>query len=526
MQLKKLALAALLLVAIASPQHYLDGIHIANEASRIYAAQAITRYGTLNLSPVFDDYFTGWRTAPNVDVAVKDGAYLLDKAPGITLAAVPVVAALDAAGASYRWQAWLLALLFSALPTIGFVFAFRRWGAPWPLAAASVLATPWLVYAGLLFGHAACAALLGIGLLLALGPLDDAAPPKGGPSGQGSLARRTRGDRSPSGPGDRRTPLLGGLALGGAVLVEYTAALLVVIALAALAADPTRRARLRWVVLGGVAPALVLAIWNTIAFGAPWRLSYGFKADAALAATHDHGVYGIGAPTRSGLYGLLVSPSRGLFFYAPWLVAGVIGAAWATASSTITRAWRIVLPVGIVAFVLVIAGFPDWNGGRAYGPRYLVPAIPLFAIATAALLRLARWRYLVPILAGLVAAGVVLAVVGAYVDVYSSPHLANPAFEINVPILLWTDPAPTLWSTFSPRIVGFALGVVALVCALAGALPRPRAVIPPVLAAAVALAFLAIATRPSTADRARLVRERALAHRLLDQPEAAAAIER
>ncbi len=44
--------------------------------------------------------------------------------------------------------------------------------------------------------------------------------------------------------------------------------------------------RLGWIVLGGLAPALVLAGWNTLAFGGPLSFSYGFKAHPALAATH------------------------------------------------------------------------------------------------------------------------------------------------------------------------------------------------------------------------------------------------
>jgi hypothetical protein len=231
--------------------------------------------------------------------------------------------------------------------------------------------------------------------------------------------------------------------------------------------------------------------------------------------THGHGVYGIGAPTAEGLWGLLASARRGLFFFAPWLVAGVVGAAWAAASSMIARAWRIALPLGIAGFIVVIAGFPDWDGGRAYGPRYLVPVIPLLAIGVVALLRLARWRYLIPVLAGLVAASAVLAVVGAYVHVYPAPQIANPAFELNVPILLWTGPGPTLWSMLLPRFVGFALGAIALVCALAGAIPRPRSMIPPALAVAIAILYLALASRPATDDRARILRERVIADELL-----------
>jgi len=76
-----LALAALL--ALAAPQHYVPTLHLANESVRVYEALAIVQHGTLDLAPVFDQFVPGWRkggTPPNLDVTVRNGRYLLDKA--------------------------------------------------------------------------------------------------------------------------------------------------------------------------------------------------------------------------------------------------------------------------------------------------------------------------------------------------------------------------------------------------------------------------------------------------------------
>ncbi len=524
-RIRTAGVVVLLLVALGSPQHYRDGLYTANESARVFAAEAIVEHGTLDLGPAFDAHFAGWRAqprVPNVDVSVKDGRYLLDKAPGITIAAIPAVAVMQVTGpAEYGWRTWWLALLLAAVPSAGFVLLLGRWGAPWSIAAATVLATPWLVYAGMLFGHAACAALLGIGLVLALGPLDPQDP----------LGTQRGGGRD-----DRRGALLGGLALGGAVLVDYVAAIVVVIALVALAADPRRRHRLPWVIAGGAGPAVILAVWNTLAFGAPWQLSYGFKANAAMAETHSHGIYGIRLPTSEGLFGSLLSARRGLFFFAPWLAAGVVGTAWAAASPAIARTWRIALPASIVALALMIGGFADWHGGRAFGPRYLVPVIPLLGIATVALLRLVREptarRYVIAALGGLIASSAVLAIVGAYGDAYSSRQLVNPTFEVNIPVLLSAGPLSTVWSTFVPRGVGFAIGVCALVAALAGTVPsrpRPGALVAIALALACGVLHLVVGTKPETVGpdaRARILHERISAHNLMDQPTAAAAVQR
>ena len=154
-----LALLVGLTVVLGSVRHYRDDIHPANEAARIYAAMAIVDHGTVALDPVFDELDPGWRLTgqpPNRDVSKFNGRYLLDKAPGLTLAAVPVIAALRFFNLDLGFGdlAWLLSLMFCALPTATFavflqIFCENRvWGhRGFPVAL--VLATPWIAYGGM-----------------------------------------------------------------------------------------------------------------------------------------------------------------------------------------------------------------------------------------------------------------------------------------------------------------------------------------------------------------------------------------
>ncbi len=529
----KLGLGVLLLLFTASPQHYRNDLHTANESARIYAALALVNHGTARLDPVFDRFFPGWRARrrpPNMDVAKRKGHYLLDKAPGVTLAAVPVIAALKALGLrpSYRDLAWLLTLLLSALPSVAALLWLWAWLERRPggrgalVAPALVLAGPWGVYAGLLFGHALAAALVAVGLALALGGLPT----------------------EPDARAERRAPLLGGLALGGAVLVEYPAAVLVVAVLAALAVDASRRRRLLWVVLGGLAPAVILLGWNHFVFGSPWSFSYGFKARAALAATHAHGIYGIGWPHAEALWGLLGGARRGLLPTAPWLAVGLVGALATAADRRLAPVWRSVLAGGTLVGVGLIAGFGDWHGGRCLGPRYLVFLLPLPALALAWWWRrLAAWRgrpWLGATLLGLGASSVLLTVAGATGFPYVSERIANPWFEVVLPVLQQGRLGPTMWDGILPRPVGGVLAVAAAVAA-AGVLlwrARPRADaihrgpsrgVLCCVAVGAALLHLALASGPETpgaAGRRRVLKERQSAHLLLDQPDAARRIRR
>jgi hypothetical protein len=90
------------------------------------------------------------------------------------------------------------------------------------------------------------------------------------------------------------------------------------------------------------------------------------------------------APTFAGLgyAGFMVSPAASLWLYWPAAFAALAGLVWLARRDRAT-------PVLLAGPVVVLLGFfgslEDWAGGRSYGPRYLVPAIPLCAVAIAPL---------------------------------------------------------------------------------------------------------------------------------------------
>lgn len=158
--------------------------------------------------------------------------------------------------------------------------------------------------------------------------------------------------------------LVTGLAWGLTILTKY--ALLPVVMLLALPFVPSLR-RLRTVLPGILALALcaVLALlYNEARTGSPFGSGYGRQATAAAFTT----------PILVGLYGLLLSSGKGVLWFAP-LTALVPG--------SLAPAWRRFAPLtfGItsaLAFVLLMySQFEHWAGDGSWGPRYLVPFIPL-----------------------------------------------------------------------------------------------------------------------------------------------------
>ncbi len=141
-------------------------------------------------------------------------------------------------------------------------------------------------------------------------------------------------------------------------------------------------------ILTGSVGALLSMTYNIMRFGSP--LSFGQPWAFSVAAVSE------------GLAGLLFSPGRGLLWYSPVALLGLVG---------IARLWRhmsrrpeaALIALIFAAFMLVHAAWEFWGGGRAWGPRFLLPTLPLL-LASAAVIN-QRWRRL---LAALAIAGFVI----------------------------------------------------------------------------------------------------------------------
>jgi hypothetical protein len=93
--------------------------------------------------------------------------------------------------------------------------------------------------------------------------------------------------------------------------------------------------------------------------------------------------------TTPHVAGVLVSPTKGLFFWAPLLLAGVAGLAWLPET---LRHWRPAIAAVLLADCYLIASWWDWQFGASYGHRGFVDIYPLFAPGLAAVFARARTR--------------------------------------------------------------------------------------------------------------------------------------
>jgi 4-amino-4-deoxy-L-arabinose transferase-like glycosyltransferase len=109
----------------------------------------------------------------------------------------------------------------------------------------------------------------------------------------------------------------------------------------------------------------VVGLYNWSRFGSVTETGYGGEADAYTT------------PILTGLYGLLASPGRGLIWYAPPLLIAFAGAFWFRRRNP---ALTLVIAGMLVATLLLYGRYYAWHGGGVWGPRFLVPLIPVLIL--------------------------------------------------------------------------------------------------------------------------------------------------
>lgn len=378
MQRLTLAVAACVCAAcsLVYPYNVQDG-------SRLGLTDAVASYGTVRIDR--------WASQTS-DKALFGGHWYSDKAPALSMLALPTYAVLDAAGAvhpaagpwNHAWTLWILRLLsggltYAALLLLVGLAANRLVPGSGPLTAVALgVGTFAFGLAATTFSHLGAGVFAFLAFLL----LQD---------GRGREGRAA----------DARTAAAG-LAIGTAVLFDYLAGMALVVLLVYLAATSRSLRRLALFVAGGLPAAAGLALYDRLAFASPFHLSYAYTV-GFNGREQRMGFFGARLPRLGYVQDIFVS-RHGLILTSPVIVVAGLG---------LLLLWRerraeTAACLGVVVLFLVdSAGYFDPIGGRSPGPRYLGAALPFAAMGLPPLIR-ARPR--------LVAALVGVSIVGAIAD--------------------------------------------------------------------------------------------------------------
>lgn len=383
-----------------------------NQNSRFDMTRAIVEQHTLRIDAYHEN---------TQDKAHFQGHYYSDKAPGLSLFAVPAAAVAktlaSAAGAppdsprtviatSYAATVFAVSLPVALAGACLFLLALR-FGASIAGAAFAALslglATPMWPYATIFWGHALAGACLLFAFYAAVVLRENQTPAR-----------------------DFWLGLAVGLSAGWATASEYpavpAAAILAALALALVWHDGRRRV-LRvatGLAVGAVVCLAVLLTFQNAAFGSPFHL--GYKYDEAFPKMTRG--FGLGLPKFDRILKLLFGGRRGIFFHAPVVAAAPFGLwlMWKKGERPIAAA------AGAIAlyYLLFNASFYAWHGGWSYGPRYLSPCLPVLCLGLAPL-----WSTATPTLRRTLA---VLALIGGLFSLAAVATTVQPVEGMSYPL--------------------------------------------------------------------------------------------
>ncbi|MCC7416675.1 MAG: hypothetical protein IT176_05985 [Acidobacteria bacterium] len=343
-----------------------------NQNSRFALVRAILERHTLSIDAY--QLHTG-------DRALYDGHFYSDKAPGASLQALAPVAVARAiaraAGVdpeSFPGIAWtsyvanvVTSSLFTTVAALMIYLLALRWGASRPAAifgaTAYGVATPAWCYATLFMGHGLTAGCL-MGAFASAVALED-----------GDAARQ------------RRLGWATGLLSGWAVVSEFPALIpaILIVGLALLTLRDRWPDRLPAVfgrlIAGGLLAALVLSVYNALAFGSPLHL--GYSSEEGFEQMRQ-GLFGITYPTWTRLREILFGAYRGLLPIAPLVAVTPLGL-WQLSRLPGRRRAMWVAAASGGFYLLLNASYFYWEGGWAYGPRQMMAGLPFLALGLAPL---------------------------------------------------------------------------------------------------------------------------------------------
>lgn len=398
---------------------YFDLLRSAQEMPRLLLTQEIVDHGTLAL-----DRRLGELGSRN-DLSIgPDRHTYANKSPGPSFVAIPFYLLAKMLGlTSIRACMWAFRVGAITLPSLLFLPIFYRLAGRFSkderarraALAAYAIGSPVLVYAQLLLAHQLAAVCLGTAFYLCVRLVE----------------------------GDVRRPLLAvaaaGFCAGLAPAMDYQATLAApLIGAYLLVRVPGQR--WRRIALFGLAalPGLVgLAAYHAACFGSPFKISYAYGLDRAP----EKGALGFIGPNAQALYNILLAPSNGLLVLLPWVLLAVVGAIVLFRDSE--RRIRVgaeaatCAAVALVYLLFVGSMLPYMaRGGWSVGPRQLVASLPFLGWLAVAGFEVAGRRIGTTVVtSGLVLASTVIFLLAATTFPHWPDGLANPLYELAIPLL-------------------------------------------------------------------------------------------
>jgi hypothetical protein len=180
----------------------------------------------------------------------------------------------------------------------------------------------------------------------------------------------------------------------------------------------------------GVVTWLVVLGWfNWVRFGSPLDTGYNGLPDTQFST-----------PLLVGLAGQVLSPGKSMFLFSPALILAAIGARRMLQTH---RSLAVALAGIVVLNVAFYARYDDWSGDWAWGPRYVVPVLPLAMVLALPAVEAARTTASRAAVAAVIGVGALVQLLDVLVDYQ---HQIQLKFDDGIALASYWRPADSaLW---------------------------------------------------------------------------------
>jgi hypothetical protein len=394
-----------------------------NPSSRFMLTKDLVLYHQLALNKTDVDFYSG------LDYSIKDGKYFSDKPPGFSFLTVPLYLAGDylykiginlprtdtfnyGGDANAFFLMIIFVVIFNSVGSVKFYDTIRLLKFNKKVSLITTLiftfGTLYFVYSYNLFLHSFIASLLIFTAYYFL-------------------------------KGKRNDLILSGLFLGFAILCDYTLILVIPFFILYLSRSKNFIANSFYFLLLIVFQLGLLGLYNLFAFGGLFNFSYIYSTFVDTQK-FDH-------PFFTGLYELLISNWRGLFFYNPILLLSIPGF-FLLQEKFKKESYLFML--SFLAYLFLFAMYRYLSGGLSYGPRHLVTILPFFALFLAPCFDKRYYkkilefglneRFYISVILILLGISLFHTFLGIYVTLEAAPEIdMNPIYNYSLPDFLRGD---------------------------------------------------------------------------------------
>ena len=425
-------LFALIAILLVLPANRSVGVNV---MSRYAAALRVVEAGTLDLGPYAEK---------TTDLAMADGKAYTDKAPGLSLMLVPFVALVRLVTHDFWWGLHLARTISLSLATWLTAFFWNRrlarsgmsdFDRRLCVAFFAVGTTAW-PYFTMLYGHGPSALFVFWATLFLLDYRKD----------------------------DRRSSLIAsGICYGLAICVEYPTAVMGACAGVYLLSFERRAGRIAlFSALGAMVPAVIIMGFNAVLFGGALTFGYHLEHSDFYREKMSQGLFGIGLPSLSTAFLLVLSPAKGFLFWSPVAALGFAGALRPVKTQ---RGPALFLAGMTLAYVVVLSGYFEASGSACLGPRHLTPLVAPLALGLALGLPGSSARFRGVALAAGAFSTLLLAIgIATWPQIFE--QIRNPLVEFSLPLLFNgagagnTLALPDPWASSILLLSGVAVWVI------------------------------------------------------------------